>query len=99
MTTFIRPGIDYAAFDAYLTALYDAQAAREQQDADAQRRTELEAHVTETGLPLPLPANVIVQLEDAGAVVDLETGWITWPSGIRTAPVDSVILVGTKEKA
>jgi hypothetical protein len=38
------------------------------------RVTELEAWAQETGLPLPMPAAVIVYLEDQGMLVDLATG-------------------------
>ncbi len=40
------------------------------------RKSELLAWECETGRQLPLPADVILALEDAGAVVDLDTGAI-----------------------
>lgn len=40
------------------------------------RKSELLAWECETGRQLPLPADVILVLEDAGAVVDLDTGAI-----------------------
>jgi len=30
---------------------------------------------------------MVVTFEDAGAVVELDTGWIVWPSGVRCVPV------------
>ena len=33
----------------------------------------------ETGNPLPMPAETIADLEQQGAVVDLETGAVHWP--------------------
>lgn len=40
---------------------------------------DLQEWAAETGRPLPYLAHHIAQLEIAGAVVDLETGAITWP--------------------
>lgn len=88
VSTFLRPGIDHAAFSAFLD---EVQAASKER-----RRGELVAWSQETGRPLPMPSKVIVTLEDAGAVVDLETGWITWPNGVEILP-DRVVM--KKEKA
>lgn len=79
-TACIRPGIDSAAFDAYLTQLHAADQAR--------REAEIEAAATEAGVKLPMPAGVILKFETAGAVVDLATGWIDWPWGVRTVVAD-----------
>jgi hypothetical protein len=38
-----------------------------------------------------MPSKVIVTLEDAGAVVDLDTGWIAWPNGVEILP-DQVLM-------
>ena len=38
------------------------------------RIQELEEWSEETGLPLPMPAEEIIELEDQGLIVDLETG-------------------------
>jgi hypothetical protein len=88
--TFIRPGIDFEAFNAFLDQVRERMEAR--------RREGLAAHAAATGLPLPMAPEVILSFEDAGAVVDLETGWITWPSGIRTAvvPAESVQVAATE---
>lgn len=83
-STFLRPGIDHAAFSGFLD---EVQAAREER-----RRGELVAWSQETGRPLPLPSKVIVTLEDAGAVVDLETGWIRWPNGVEILPERVVMM-------
>ena len=48
---------------------------------------EIEAHAAESGIPLPMSADMVVTFEDAGAVVELDTGWIVWPSGVRCVPV------------
>lgn len=82
-STFIRPGIDHTAFGAFLDEVLHAREDR--------RRDELVAWAQETGKPLPMPSKVIVTLEDAGAVVDLETGWITWPNGVSILP-DQVVM-------
>ena len=79
-TDCIRPGIDVAAFDAYLAQIHAADEAR--------REAEIEETAAEAGAKLPMPASVIRRFEDAGAVVDLDTGWITWPWGMRTAIVE-----------
>lgn len=47
---------------------------------------ELRRHEAETGQPLPHPAHVIAELEIAGAVVDLETGAVSWPSKAEAVP-------------
>jgi acetone carboxylase gamma subunit len=39
-------------------------------------------HVVDTGIPLPMSPSIILQFEDAGAVVDLETGHIDWPAAV-----------------
>lgn len=78
-TTYIQPGIDLAAFDAYLTQLHAADETR--------REAEIESAAAEAGAKLPMPASIIRKFEDAGAFVDLATGWITWPWGIRTVIV------------
>jgi hypothetical protein len=83
ISTFLRPGIDHAAFSVFLD---EVQAAREER-----RRHELVAWSRETGQPLPMPSKVIVTLEDAGAVVDLESGWIRWPNGVEVLP-DRVVM-------
>lgn len=75
----IRPGIDFDAFDAHLQAVYAGERQR--------RRDEIEAHAAESGIPLPMSADMVVTFEDAGAVVELDTGWIVWPSGVRCVPV------------
>lgn len=77
-TTFLRPGIDHAAFSVFLD---EVQAASQER-----RRGELVAWSQETGKPLPLPSKAIATLEDAGAMVDLETGWISWPNGVEILP-------------
>lgn len=82
-STFLRPGIDHAAFSVFLD---EVQAASEER-----RRGELTAWTQETAKPLPMPSKVIVTLEDAGAVVDLETGWIRWPNGVEILP-DQVVM-------
>jgi hypothetical protein len=43
-------------------------------DFMANRKEELEEWAQETGLPLPLPTEEIIALEDEGMIVDLETG-------------------------
>lgn len=78
-TTCIRPGIDAAAFDAYLSRLHAADQDR--------REAEIESAAAEAGVKLPMPASVILKFESAGAYVDLATGWITWPWGVRTVVV------------
>lgn len=40
------------------------------------RAGELLAWSVETGLPLPMTVEEILRLEDAGHVVDLESGWV-----------------------
>ena len=45
------------------------------------RYLELIQHQVDTGTPLALSPAAIMQLEDQGAIVDLETGAITWPAG------------------
>ena len=40
---------------------------------------DLRQWAAETGRPLPYPPHHVAQLEMADAVVDLETGAITWP--------------------
>ena len=81
--TFLRPGIDHAAFGVFLDEVQEASQER--------RRSELVAWAQETGKPLPMPSKVIVTLEDAGAIVDLETGWIRWPNGVEILP-DRVVM-------
>lgn len=46
------------------------------------RYLELIRHADETGIPLAMSPAAIMAFEDAGAVVDMETGWIDWPDGI-----------------
>ena len=75
----IRPGIDFDAFGAYLKAVHATEHRR--------RCDELNAHAAESGNPLPMTPAVILAFEDAGAVVDLVTGVISWPNGVRAAPV------------
>lgn len=82
-STFLRPGIDLAAFSVFLDEVQVASQER--------RRGELAAWSQETGTALPMPSKVIVTLEDAGAVVDLETGWIRWPNGVEILP-DRVVM-------
>ena len=43
------------------------------------RYLELVQHQVDTGVPLALTPAAIMMLEDQGAIVDLETGAITWP--------------------
>lgn len=74
-STFLRPGIDVAAFDAFLIEV--------QESREARRRRELIDWAVETGRQLPMSPETIITFEDAGAVVDLETGWITFPNGIK----------------
>lgn len=82
----IRPGIDFDAFDAHLQAVYAGERQR--------RRDELEAWAAESGMPLPMSPDLVLFFEDAGAVVDLATGLITWPNGVWAAPVlDGVVVV------
>lgn len=69
------PGIDHVAFSAFLDQV---QVAREQR-----RLQEILDWSRETGNPLPMTADAVLAFEDAGAVVDLETGWISWPNGIN----------------
>lgn len=45
------------------------------------RAGELLAWSAETGLPLPLPIEEILQIEDAGHVVDLESGGVIVDGG------------------
>lgn len=45
------------------------------------RYLELVQHQADTGTPLALSPAAIMQLEDQGAIVDLETGAIAWPGG------------------
>ena len=45
------------------------------------RYLELVQHSVDTGVPLALSPAAIMALEDQGAIVDLETGAITWPGG------------------
>lgn len=71
----IRPGIDFDAFEAHLQAVYVTEQQR--------RCSELQDQAAESGLPLPMSPEAILTFEDAGAVVDLVTGWITWPNGIK----------------
>lgn len=86
----IRPGIDFDAFDAYLQAVYAGERQR--------RRDEIEAHAAESGIPLPMSADMVVTFEDAGAVVDLISGLITFPSGVRAIPVlDGEVVVDIVE--
>ena len=40
----------------------------------------------ETGRKLPHPAHHIADLETAGAVIDLETGAVTWPTPAEAVP-------------
>ena len=40
----------------------------------------------ETGRTLPHPAHHIAELEMAGAIVDLETGAVTWPTPAEAVP-------------
>lgn len=75
----IRPGIDFDAFEAHLQAVYAGERRR--------RREEIEAQSVESGIPLPMSADMVVTFEDAGAVVDLISGMITFPSGVRAAPI------------
>lgn len=75
----IRPGIDFVAFEAHLQAVYAGERQR--------RRDEIEAQATESGIPLPMSADMVLTFEDAGAVVDLISGMITFPSGVRAAPI------------
>jgi hypothetical protein len=74
-STFLRPGIDLAAFAAFLD---EVQATREQR-----RLQELIDWSKESGKPLPMTPAAVLVFEDAGAVVDLETGWIAWPNGVK----------------
>jgi len=74
-STFLRPGIDHAAFGAFLTQV--------QESREGRRRLELTDWALETGRQLPMSPEAILTFEDAGAVVDLETGWITFPNGIK----------------
>lgn len=47
------------------------------------RYLELIQHQIDTGTPLALSPAAIMQLEDQGAIVDLETGAITWPQEVQ----------------
>ena len=47
------------------------------------RYLELVQHSADTGVPLPLSPAAIMQLEDQGAIVDLETGAIAWPQEVQ----------------
>lgn len=86
MTTVIRPGIDFDAFEAHLQAVYAGERQR--------RRDELQAQADESGIPLPMSPDMILTFEDAGAVVELDTGWISFPAGVRAAPIlDGVVVV------
>lgn len=91
----IRPGIDFDAFESYLQAVYAGERQR--------RRSEIEAQAAESGIPLPMSADMVVTFEDAGAVVDLISGMITFPSGVRAAPIMEgqavVDIVAVKENA
>lgn len=51
-----------------------------------QRRAELRTWSTETGRPLPLPAEWIIRLELSGYVVDLETGQRSRPPATAATP-------------
>lgn len=75
----IRPGIDFGAFEAHLQAVYAGERQR--------RCNELVAWSTESGIPLPMSPDMVIAFEDAGGVVDLVTGMITFPSGVRAAPI------------
>ena len=76
---FIRPGIDFEAFEAHLQAVHAT---------DRQRRCDkMQEEAAESGIKLPMSPEMILTFEDAGAVVDLVTGLITWPNGVRAAPV------------
>ena len=82
----IRPGIDFDAFEAHLQAVYAGERQR--------RRDELQAQADESGISLPMSPDMVLTFEDAGAVVDLVTGLITWPNGVWAAPVlDGVVVV------
>ncbi len=48
------------------------------------RYLELIQHQADTGTPLALSPAAIMQLEDQGAIVDLETGAITWPQEVQS---------------
>lgn len=78
-STFLRPGIDFDAFGAYLQAVYAGERQR--------RRDEIEAQAAESGIRLPMSPDMVLVFEDAGAVVDLISGLITFPSGVRATPV------------
>lgn len=73
-STFLRPGIDSAAFGAFLEEVHESRNGR--------RRTELCDWALETGRQLPMSPEAIMTFEDAGAVVALESGRITFPNGI-----------------
>lgn len=75
----IRPGIDFDAFEAHLQAVYAGERQR--------RRDEIAAQAAESGILLPMSPETVVMFEDAGAVVDLISGMITFPSGIRAVPI------------
>ena len=47
------------------------------------RYLELIQHQVDTGIPLALSPMAIMALEDQGALVDLETGAITWPQEVQ----------------
>lgn len=49
--------------------------------ASFSRFLELIQHQADTGTRLPMAAGMIMELEDQGAIVDLETGAVTWPDG------------------
>lgn len=82
----IRPGIDFDAFEAHLQAVYAGE---------RQRRCQaVQDEAAEIGISLPMSPDMILTFEDAGAVVDLATGLITWPNGVWAAPVlDGVVVV------
>jgi len=47
---------------------------------------DLRQWAAETGRPLPYPAHHIAELEMVGAIVDLETGAVTWPAPAEAVP-------------
>lgn len=75
----IRPGIDFDAFEAHLQAVHATERQR--------RCDELQAWSAESGIPLPMSPGLVLFFEDAGAVVELDTGLISWPSGVRAKPI------------
>lgn len=90
-STFLRPGIDFTAFAAFL--------AQVQESHEGRRRTELCDWSLETGQMLPMSPDVITTFEDAGAVVDLDTGWITFPNGIKVYVEAVADVEAAKEEA